>query len=636
MKRLLILIGTIVSFSSAAKDEPKYPVTGISEEMKKGMYAVIRDHELKFELNAINSSTKYYRMAITILNPKAKNYASLIVGYDKFSTIRFFKGTVYDAAGGVIKKLKQSDVYDQSAYDGVSLFSDARLKKADLSQGTYPYTVEFEYEISYKRLYDIPDFSLYHDDEISIQRQKYSIIYPQELTPRYKLFKVEEPKRIMLENKKEAMEWVFENTLPEKFEKMGPDPQYVIPNIKAAPVDFEFGGYAGKMDTWENFAKWQADLNRGRDVLSEETKQTIRELTKNATTTEEKTRILYEYLQSKTRYVGIQLGIGGLQPFEAKTVEETGYGDCKALSNYTVALLKEAGIKAYYTTIMGGDYAPAVDANFPSDQSNHIIVGVPNQKDTIWLECTSQTNPFGYLGNFTGDRYGLMITENGGKLVRTPTYTAEQNSQSRTADVFIEMTGDAKAIVKTIYQGLQYENGNLNFILDNQFDDQKKWVQSNTQIPSFDINSFSIKSVKNRIPEAIVTLDLTLKRYASVSGKRIFITANLMNRSTFIPEKAENRKTSIVRRMAYIDSDTIHYHFPDGLYPEFLPESVNLKSRFGEYEVRYKMDDKGLTYIRRIRMNKGEFPPDSYQELIDFYKSISKADNTKIVFMSKT
>ena len=66
------------------------------------------------------------------------------------------------------------------------------------------------------------------------------------------------------------------------------------------------------------------------------------------------------------------------------------------------------------------------------------------------------------------------------------------------------------------------------------------------------------------------------------------------------------------------------------------PEAVKLKNRFGEYEATFKVDQNSLIYIRKMRMNDGLFPAESYNELIEFYKSVNKADAAKIVFMTKT
>jgi len=631
----LTLLCLAIGLITHAKEDPLYPVSSIPEDLKTNMYAVIREQEIKFEINSEKSATTYGRVVITILNSNASSCAKKTLYYDKFSVIKSFKGTTYDAAGKVINRLKVSEIYDQSVFDGFTLYSDNRLKKADLSQGTYPYTVEFEYEIEHKALFFIPDFELYDDDEISIQKTKYSLIFPPSLKPRYKLFKIQEVTPGTLNNK-QILEWTFENVKPEKFEKLSPDFDRVVPNIVVAPNTFEFDKYSGKMDTWENFSKWIILLNKDRNVLPEQTRKQVRELTKNAISTEEKTRILYEYLQSKTRYVGIQLGIGGYQPFEATVVDQTGYGDCKALSNYMVTLLNEVGIKAYYTLIRAGGGVPKLDISFPSSQFNHVVVAVPNTSDTLWLECTSQTNPFGYMGDFTGDRHALMITESGGKIVKTPTYTATHNIQSRTGEVFVDLAGDAKAKVRTTYRGLQYENNELNAILNNQYDDQKKWIQKNFKIPAFDVASFNMMNKKDKIPSAIVNADLIIRKFATVSGKRIFLTPNLLNKSTYLPEKLETRKTDVVVRRPFIDLDTIRYHLPEGIYPEFLPEPVKVKSRFGEYEATFTIDQGNLIYIRRLKMNNGEYPAESYKEFSEFFKGINKADNTKIVFMSKT
>jgi hypothetical protein len=125
-------------------------------------------------------------------------------------------------------------------------------------------------------------------------------------------------------------------------------------------------------------------------------------------------------------------------------------------------------------------------------------------------------------------------------------------------------------------------------------------------------------------------------RFATVSGKRIFLTPNLMNRNNSVPEKVEDRQTEIVSKFAYVDFDTIHYELPEGIYPEFMPEDVALTSRFGEYEASYQVDAGKLIYTRRLKMYKGKFPASSYQELVDFYRRVSKADNLKMDFMRKT
>ena len=101
-------------------------------------------------------------------------------------------------------------------------------------------------------------------------------------------------------------------------------------------------------------------------------------------------------------------------------------------------------------------------------------------------------------------------------------------------------------------------------------------------------------------------------------------------------EKLETRRTNIVLKSPYSHIDTIRYSLPEGIYPEFMPQPAKLTSRFGEYEATFTLDQDNLIYIRKLKMNKGEFPAESYNELVEFYRNVNKADNTKMVFLSKT
>lgn len=622
---------------AAYSGEPKYPVSSIPEELKKNVNIVVREDNMTYKILSRSNAILNANYVVTILNPKGKMYATKTVDYDKLTKINNLKGNLYDANGKLIRKIKSSEISDRSAYDGFSIYSDNRYKEIDLTHGEYPYTVEFEYEVEYKFLYGIDGTYLIPDENASVEHVSYKLIFPTDLAPRYKAVNIKvDPNKTKTPEGYDCVEWSFNNLLPIKIEPHGPRASEIVPHIIAAPGLFEYEGYAGDMSTWESYGQWKASVIKGRDILPESAKQKVKEVTKGLNSTEEKTKALYEYLQSKTRYVSIQLGIGGLQPFESSLVDQVGYGDCKALSNYMVAMLKEVGIKGYYTTVKAGEFRDDLLLDFPSHQSNHVIVAVPNGADTLWLECTSQTNPFGYAGLFTGDRLAFMITDNGGVWVHTPSYPAEINVQSRFAEVNVQSTGDATAKIKTVYAGLQYENDNLNFILNDQLDEQKEWVMKTTKIPSFDITSFKFVNKKDKIPAATVSLDLVLRHFANVSGKRLMITPNLMNRNTFIPEKNENRKSEIITRIGYVDIDTIKYKIPEELYPEFLPQGVKLTSKFGEYESTYFLEQGSIMYVRKLKIIKGKFPPNTYNEMVDFYKGISKADNQKLVFLSKT
>lgn len=634
--RMIAVVALTFWLTAGLAADKKYPISDIPEDLKTNVHAVVRNNQMMYTIQSKGKAHLRRIYAVTILDGNGSRNAKLVLGYDKLSKIPLLTAAVYDAEGNVTRRLKPSEVYDAAAQDGFSLYSDNRLKAVDLTQSSYPYTVEFTYEIDYRYLYSIPELIIANDKN-AVQHASYTLTYPVDIPPRYRVLNWNAvPTKLQNGSKEESLTWTFDNIKPIAFEPHGPHPEELLPRIIAAPSIFEYDGYSGDMSTWKEYGRWNAILNQGRDVLPEATRLKVSEMTRNLVTTEEKAKVLYEYLQSKSRYVSIQLGIGGLQTFPASVVDEVGYGDCKALSNYMVAMLKEVGIRGYYTIIQAGDGESDIIQDFPSHQSNHVIVAVPDGKDTLWMECTSQTRAFGYMGRFTGDRTAFMITNEGGVLVRTPTYTAEQNKQFRTADVTIDAQGNAKAKIKTTYTGTQTENGGLDGVQDSKSDDQRKWVQSNTDIPNFNISSFSIATKKDKIPSTVVRLNLDLTRLASVSGKRLFVTPNLMNRSTYVPEKVQDRKTEVVRYNPYTDIDTVNIFLPEALYPEFIPQPVKLTTRFGEYEANYAFEEGKIVYIRKMRVIKGRFPKESYNELIEFFKSVNKYDNLKLVLLNKT
>ncbi|MEQ6121132.1 DUF3857 domain-containing transglutaminase family protein [Reichenbachiella sp. MALMAid0571] len=622
--------------SAVAFGQVKYSIEAIPDSLKENANVVYFLDEGKYEIKSDNRAVYSIHSVAAILNAKGKFYATKTIGYDKLSKINSFKGVVYDQNGNEHEKLKKSEIIDQSATSGNTIFDDNRYQHADLKQSDYPYIVEFEIEIEYKFTYHIPSWSVLPGQNVSVINSLFSISSPLEFLPRIKYHNIDKEFDRAEKDGIVYLNIQFNNLKSKERESNGPPFSEMCPIIYCSPSKFHYDGYDGDLSTWSSFGKWIAGLNSGRSDLPPETVQEIKSITGSFESVEDKVHAVYQYMQDKTRYVSIQLGIGGYQPFPASVVDDLGYGDCKALSNYAYSLLKAVNIPSNYTLVYAGDNPPELDPDFSASRFNHAILCVPNKQDTLWLECTSQTNPFGYMGSFTGDRDVLLIAEDGGKIVHTPVYNKQINTQHTVAQVNVSKDGSAQANVEIVYSGLQYENKNVNQYLNNGSEEQRKWIYKNTEIPDFTIQDFSFDEIKNKIPSVVQNMKVDIPRMAKPNGKRVFLGLNLLNKDTYVPKKYEERKTDLVLDFQGIDVDTVVYQIPAHLHSEYLPEPVEIISEFGKYNSAVSFEDGKLIYVRRREYNKGRFPKELYEDYRNFCQKVIKADKSKAVFVDKT
>lgn len=627
MIRNLVLAGLAFFFQSVLMAQTDLPP--VPQELKENAYAIDRLFERTFEIKDIGSATLKVKRIVTVLNKNGDYRASFRVGYDPYRKVSSLSGYVIDHTGKVIKKLKKVDFADVPAYDGSSLFSDDRVLAYSPSLGNYPYTVEYEYEMNFNGLLNYPSWLVQDDSEVAIEKSSFDVIVPAGFQLRYKVLRLTDPVTTTVKNTK-VYHWEVSNVKAMEDEPKSPSMYEISPVVFLAANKFEFHDSEGSLSTWKSLGEWIAKLNTGRDQLPEATVAKVKELVKGTNDTVEMIRRIYVFMQNKTRYVGIQLGIGGYQPMLASEVDRTGYGDCKALSNYTVALLKAAGIKAYYVLVNAGQSVQKMDPDFSMNLFDHVIVMVPQAKGNIWLECTNQTIPFGFLGSATADRDVLVVTENGGVVMHTPEYPAEVNLQNRTAHVTVDLYGDAEAEIKTTFSGIQFENVFEN--LHNSPEEQKKWLEASDDIPIFQVLDYKYSKPTDIMPRVEETQKLQLSKYAGTNPRLFVIPLNLMNRRSTGYKPLKQRKTDIEVTYTFTDNDTIIYKLPSVLKAETIPQGTEIKSVFGSYKSDIKLENNTLTYIRSIKINKCRYPAEKYTEFLEFFDKIVKADKCKAVF----
>lgn len=640
IKRCLLALWLPVA---AQAQSDHWAVSTIPAAMTIHADAVLRDDETTFIVKSPGEAVERVRQVITILNKNADDKARLLVPYDRFSKVTDIEGAIFDATGKQIKRLKRAEITDL-AYSQDSYQDDSRYKVAEFArQLPYPYTVEFRYERSTRNLMTYPTWAPQDAERFAVVHTRFRVEVPADLPLRYKESNV--PRGVQQAASTElsnglAYVWQLDTLRALEGEPLGPIFNERVPIVYTAPTRFDVQDNAGTFATWKDVGAFYYNLNKGRDELPEAVRQQVQQVVAGEKTVAGKVQKIYAYLQRQARYISIQLGIGGWQTIEARRVAQTHYGDCKALSNYTKAMLSAVGIPSYVALVRAGNETIDLRTDLPANQFNHAFLCVPGAgvtpRDTLWLECTSQRTPAGYLGDFTGDRYVLLITPDGGTLVRTPAYSPEQNRQQRRVTVTLAPDGGATAQVRTRYTGLQQEPYSDVLHTLNR-DQQRDWLIKHSDLPSLDLVNFNLTETQAVIPAVTETLTLTARRWASPSGSRLFLPLNLLSTVGNAPVLTKPRRLPVVLSAAYDfeDTDTVAYTLPDGYAPEFALSPVAFETTFGSYAARAEVSGNQLVYMRRLRMHRGRYPADAYTDYADFRKKVAKADRAQLVLMKK-
>lgn len=627
MKKYILVLIFIISFLGKTGAQ-NYSVALIPDSLKTSAHSVIRLFIQETNVNPDNTVIERTRKVITVLDKEGEKSTYLLIPYDKDMKITINQILIYDAQGKLFRKVKQSEIKDYP-YSEYALFSDNRIKAFKPDYGEYPYTIEYYYESVSSKAISYGSWTPVDDYDVSVQHAELVLIYPDN-----KIINTKEVNFTGIQDKKSfgngtIRSWKINNMPGIQEEPFDLSLNERMPAVYLMPNLLLYDKYNGFSLSWKDYGTWMNKLYEGRGELPEALKVKINTMVNNVTDTLERMRILYRYMQENTRYVAIFLGIGGLQPFSVQTVFETGYGDCKALSNYMCAMLKYIGVKSYPAIVYGGKYPKKVFKDFPNfSQFNHVILCVPYKKDTLWVECTSQTAPLGFIGDFTDDRDVLLLTEHGGKLVHTKKYEANDNIRICNSYFKIDSTGTAVSIIKTEHYGLQGDDM-IQSLLDKNTKDQKDWLYEHSSLPSLQINDFSFVYIKQPLLNVAISQTISSRNYGTFSGNYMLFPLNMINNQKPIQKMLKQRRSDVLIPQSWIDYDTLVYQIPANYKPEALPTGKTINSKFGEYATSVTFKDNQIIYTRKFYINEGRYKPDEYKDFYEFILSVSKADNLK-------
>jgi len=604
----------------------------IPDSLKKNAHAIVRFSHTNYSRESSEVMICRVHYAITVLNEKAMKYADLILPSSEFLLINRVKCIVYNNLGKETEVVSQSKFTPLSNPTELDRFIDRREFYFHPSRLEFPFTVEYDYELQILNTAWFQPWWPVQDYYCSVEQAELSYQSSPEWTIKSKSenynfdFDQKEIQEVITST------WSIDNMPAITEEYFAPSYREIFPVVYLAPARFSFKETMGDFSSWPSMGTWVCGLNAGRDVLSLKTQNLIHQMTDSIPSIMQKTLIIYKYMQSRTRYMDVSTGIGGFQPISALSTDLNAYGDCKALSNYTMAMLKVAGIESNYL-ILGSGATKITYADFSSlDQANHAMIVVPCGKDSIWLECTSQTLPFGYRISNNSSRLALIINNSTGVLVKTPPQT-NNNEYSNTAVARIDEAGKLTMECKSTLKGVFCEN---NFeMLNYSKKEQQDTLLQNIPIDNLHIDSFSI-CYKTEEMAIVQRVNGNAEHFASTGGQKFFTDINLFNRISINLDVTSKRKYDIEIKAAKKQYDTITLSIPDACLFNFVPENISITGMFGNYSASYAAQGNTIIYIRYFELYKGRYERNQYPEFCGFINKVRFADDKKIIFSKST
>ncbi|WP_343664080.1 DUF3857 domain-containing protein [Chryseobacterium mucoviscidosis] len=610
-----------------------FPVSAIPENLKKNASVVIRKENDIVEINKIDDITYKRSSVITVLNKDAIPYAIPRISYQKGDNISEVKVIVYDEKGNKLKSYSKSDFTDIAANPQGTFYSDSRMLILPFTASSFPYTVEFSYELDDENTVFIPDFVPFYDYNVSLEESTFNIINKSGINLRSKVY--ESPfnyTSVDIKSNGENKLYTYKNVPAIDNGQLVPSPQKLLPKVSFSLDKFNLEGKQGSIASWKDFGTWYyQNLLTPVSVSTTEIKAEIASLNLSGTT-EERVKKIYQYMQNKTRYIFVALGIGGWQPMMPDEVQKKGYGDCKGLTNYMRTLLDEAGIKSYYSIINSNPSSISFDKDFPKMAGNHVILTIPTEKGNIWLENTSQQTAFNHLSFSTTDRNVLMVKPDGIDIVQTPSLSAEQNKEKQTLYIQLNSDKSINGKGKFSYSGAQYDFNLMYLLIPEK--DKTEFIKKSYS--TLDFENIEMKDFNNDKNDAVVNFDLNFKalNYSKLVGSSFIFRAVPIYKEAVYQEDLE-RQLPFESRLAYQDDAEIIYELPQGYFIEELPQNTNLTSEFGSYKITFEKEENKLIVKRTVNIKKGLYSKEKFTDYTSFRKKILNSDNSKILISKK-
>ena len=578
------------------------------------------------------------RQAYKILRPAGREHGIIVATFDSHSKITGMRGWCIPAQG------KDYEVKDKEAMEtslpnieGSELVSDVKDKLLRIPAADVGNIVGYEYEEEKQPL--VLEDVWYFQDEDPVREARYTIQLPAGWEYKATWINAPEVNPNLAGNQ---YQWVVSDVKAIKAEDDMP-PWRAVAGLLVVHFIPPGGGTSRGFRTWKEMGDWEAGLDQGRRDASPEIKQKVAALTSGLNTDIEKMRALAKFVQGDVRYVAIELGIGGWQPHAAPEIFAHKFGDCKDKATLMSSMLHEIGIESYYVSINTRRGA-AVPARPPMiGWFNHEILAVrlpeslkdpsltavlehPKVGRLLIFDPTDEFTPFGEIRGALQGNHGLLVTPEGGELVKVPQLPTTSNGVQRTAKLTLSAAGTLQGDVveKRLGDSGVYQRAALKSVT--KAADRIKPIETlmGRSLTTFQVTKANLLNLNQTDQPFGYEYSFVAPNYAKTAGNLLLVRPRVLGvKTSDLLETKEPRKYPVEMSGPERDVDTFEITLPAGYVVDDLPPAANADYSFASYHSKTEVNGNVLKYTRTYEVKELSVPLDKVEDLKKLFRIIA-------------
>lgn len=387
------------------------------------------------------------------------------------------------------------------------------------------------------------------------------------------------------------------------------------------------------LESWDEVYRWYKDLAKDRYYADHAIPSVVDQLTEGIPITEDKIRAIYNFVATKIRYVGIELGQSAYQPSPASEVMKNLYGDCKDKTTLLITMLDHVGVKAFPVLLSPSPYE-RLDTDHPSlGQFSHMITAVPNSKGNyIWLDATSNTCSFGDLPDVNQGRKGFLIGDESGIFIDIPISPAGANQLILKTDMRLDEEGTVHGEISMRTKGQYDLDSRLRYqqLTPNDWNEALA-AELSHQFPGIQVEWVTSSNLDNLDIPVEMKVGFRVDDYAQPVDGRILLPLPIDEFGDYAELfAATTRKHTLNLGYPMHVKKEISIELPDG-WVAILPGKLTMESSFATVNRQFSRDGNFIRYELGFTLNKPMISPEEYLAAKQFFDRLAKEDNSHLV-----